>query len=184
MQHVPLPCFSVDDYLNGELKSDVRHEYVAGQVFAMGGASRRHNRIAGNFFFALRRLVGGGPCQAYMSDVKVRVKTANAFYYPDVMVGCDPGDDESPYYLTSPCLIVEVLSPSTEPIDRREKLAAYRTLPGMREYVLVAQDEKKVEVYRHGEGDEWVVEIYEAGESLRLQCVEGEIGMSDIYDGI
>lgn len=102
MRHARLSSLSVDDYLEGERKGDIRHEYVAGQMFALSGASRRHNRIALNIATRLRELAAGGPCQVYMSDVKVRVKAAGAFYYPDVMAGRDPGDEESPYYLSAP----------------------------------------------------------------------------------
>ncbi len=110
----------IDAYLQGELSSDTRHEYVAGQVFAMAGAGEAHNRIAGNLFFHLRSATRGTPCGVFISDMKVRVKAHEAFDYPDVLLTCDPDDRES-LYKTAPCLIAEVLSPSTEVIERRAK---------------------------------------------------------------
>ena len=85
----------IDAYLQGELSSDIRHEYVAGQVFAMAGAGEAHNRIAGNLFFHLRSATRGTPCGVFISGMKVRVKAHEAFYYPDVLLTCDPDDRES-----------------------------------------------------------------------------------------
>ncbi|HYN79752.1 MAG TPA: Uma2 family endonuclease, partial [Lamprocystis sp. (in: g-proteobacteria)] len=135
---------SVEEYLQGEPASPIRHEYIAGQVFAMAGAGEAHNRIAGNLFFHLRAATRGTPCGVFINDMKVRVTTHDAFYYPDVLLTCDPRDRES-LYKEAPCLIAEVLSPSTEVIDRREKLIAYRTLEALRYYLLVAQDRRRVE---------------------------------------
>ena len=154
MRHAPQPLLSVDEYLEGELTSEVRHEYVAGVAYAMVGTSRRHNRIAGNLLTHLRAAARGSPCQVFMSDLKVRVPTADAFYYPDIAVTCDPGDDQE-YYLERPCLIVEVLSPHTEAIDRREKLQAYRTLPSLQAYLLVSQEVPQVEIYERGGNGAW-----------------------------
>ncbi|MBA2617877.1 MAG: Uma2 family endonuclease, partial [Rubrobacter sp.] len=109
-----------------EKTATVRHEYVAGEVYAMTGASRRHNRIAGNVYRRLADAAAGGPCRVYMETVKLRIE--DVFYYPDVMVACGPEPDD-PYYEDDPCLVVEVVSPSTETTDRREKLAAYKRIP-------------------------------------------------------
>lgn len=138
MQQAYLPSLSIDDYLAGELASEIRHEYVDGEVYAMAGAGRAHNLIVTNIVARLRVKARGTPCLVFATDMKVRVGAWNAFYYPDVAVSCDPSDDNE-FYLTAPCLIVEVLSPSTEGIDRREKLLAHRTLESLREYVLIAQ---------------------------------------------
>nr|MBA3793598.1 Uma2 family endonuclease [Rubrobacter sp.] len=105
-----------------EKTATVRHEYVAGEVYAMTGASRRHNRIAGNVYRRLADAAAGGPCRVYMETVKLR---KDIFYYPEVMVACG-SEPENPYYEDAPCLVVEVVSPSTESTDRREKLAAYK----------------------------------------------------------
>src|SRR5215210_9413337 len=129
---------SVGGYLEGERDSEVRHEYVAGQAYAMAGASARHNRIALNIAGRLNDLLADGECEAFMSDMKVRV-APDLFYYPDVVVACDPAGGD-PYVRAEPRLVVEVLSPSTERTDRREKLAAYQSCPSLQEYALVSQD--------------------------------------------
>jgi Uma2 family endonuclease len=137
---------SVEEYLEGERDAEVRHEYVAGQAYAMAGASVRRNRIAGNIFTRLSVHLDGADCEPFISDMKVRV-APDLFYYPDVFVACDPPGGD-PYFRTEPRLVVEVLSPSTERADRREKLAAYRDCPSVREYTLVSQDGTRVELHR------------------------------------
>ncbi|MDX1252877.1 MAG: Uma2 family endonuclease [Gammaproteobacteria bacterium] len=174
---------SAEDYLEGELHSEIRHEYVAGRVFAMTGTSRAHNLIALNIATALHAHLRGGPCRVFMSDLKVRVEKADAFYYPDIAVTCHPADTQ-PYYLTHPRLIVEVLSPSTEGIDRREKLLAYQSLDSLDEYVLVAQDTVQVEVYRRdGTGGWWLYTCGE-GEELRLDAVDLVLPVAAIYQDV
>ena len=141
-----LTLISEADYLEGEKHSQIRHEYVAGYVFAMTGTSRAHNSIAINFAVALRNKTANTPCQVYMSDVKVRIPHRQTYYYPDILVGCQSDDDDD-YYLEKPCLIIEILSPSTERTDRLEKLIAYQSIPNLKAYMLVAQDKYQIEVY-------------------------------------
>lgn len=183
MHQAKLTYLDVEDYLHFEQSGEIRHEYVDGQIYAMAGASRRHNQICANLVHRLRAAVRGTPCRAYFSDVKVRVDFGNAFYYPDVMVGCDSRDNHE-LYLARPCLIIEVLSPSTENIDRREKLFAYRSLPSLREYVLIATEVKEVEVFRRDAGDEWSLTTLEMGDTLRLECIPTAISLDDIYEDI
>ena len=174
----------VDDYLRGEQDSPIRHEYVAGQTFAMAGADEAHNRIAGNLFFHLRAGTRGTPCAVFINDMKVRVMACDAFYYPDVMLSCEPGDRKA-LYKADPCLIAELLSPSTESIDRREKLIAYRTLPSLRYYLLVAQDRRWVQVYtRHAEGG-WRQTVHEDG-ALTLDCggLTLEMTLAELYEDV
>lgn len=176
----PLP---VEEYLEGEQHSEIRHEYVAGQVYAMVGAKLRHNRIVQNLAALLWHKARGGPCEVLASDMKVRVNAHDAFYYPDVVVRCGaplPGDT---LYLEDPCLVIEVLSPGTAAIDRREKLFAYRTLPSLREYVLVDSESRAVEVWRRvPEG--WLREILAEGDSLRFDCVDASLPLETIYAGV
>jgi Uma2 family endonuclease len=178
------PHISIDDYLDGEQQSDVRHEYVAGQVFAMAGAGKNHNRISLNLAFHLRAATRGTPCATFISDMKVRVQAHDAFYYPDVLLGCDPEDNE-PLYLRSPCLIAEVLSPSTEVIDRREKLLAYRALASLRYYLLVSQEQPRVEVYRRDPDGGWRYDAHDAGE-LTIDCggTPIRLNLADLYEDV
>jgi Uma2 family endonuclease len=179
----PLPAvktfISADEYIEGELHSEIRHEYIDGQVYAMGGASRAHGLIVNALAFALTPTARHRHCQLFTSDMKVRLKIADqeVFYYPDLLLSCDPTDRES-YFSSRPCLIVEVLSESTERVDRREKMLAYQTLPSLQEYVLVAQDVQRVEIYRRANG--WQVEYVESGE-IRLDCLDASVTLDAIY---
>lgn len=181
--HAHLSPLSVADYLEDELHSQVRHEYVAGRVFAMAGASEAHNLIAGNLYTALRAHLRGGGCRTFMPDMKVRVEKTQAFYYPDVLVTCDPEDTEQ-YHKSRPCLIIEVLSPATETIDRREKLLAYQALDSLKEYVLVTQDRTQIEVYRRDGAGGWWVDTYIGGEGIHLQSVGVTLPITSVYEDV
>ncbi len=135
----------IKDYLAGELLSEVRHEHIGSDIYAVVGASDRHNLIAGNLFAALRPLVRGTPCQLFMADMKVHLTVAgeDAFYYPDLMLACGPRD-RARYYQERPCLIVEVLSEATERIDR----LAYSRIDSLQEYLMLSQNEPLAESTR------------------------------------
>ncbi|MEZ5451953.1 MAG: Uma2 family endonuclease [Thiothrix sp.] len=175
---------SEQDYLEAEKHSEIRYEYVDGQVYAMAGASKRHGEIAVNISTAFRIAARQSPCKVYASDVKVRVAGRKTYYYPDVLVGCEP-DEADDYYLEKPCLIVEVLSDSTEKRDRREKLLAYMNIPTLRAYLLVAQDKPEVELfYREPEGNWWVETFNGLEASITLPCPEATLTLADVYEGI
>lgn len=168
---------SVAEYLEGESHSQVKHEYVRGRVYAMVGASKAHNRIALNIGYTLDRHLRGGPCSVFVSDVKVRI--GEIFYYPDVSVTCSPADTE-PFFNSEPSLIVEVLSATTEAVDRLDKRLAYQSLPSLREYVLVSQDRRQVELYRR-QAQGWDLEVFLAGDTVRLESIEFELPLAEIY---
>lgn len=175
----------VRDYLAAEAVSEVKHEYLAGVVYAMSGASRQHNRIAINLVAALREALRGGPCEAYLSDVRVHLSspaTGEVFYYPDVVVACDPEDNDS-HQIERPCVIIEVLSESTERIDRREKRLCYQHIASLRQYVLVAQDQLCVESLILG-GEPREVRVDSPDGSLVLSSLDLEIPLAAIYEGI
>ena len=177
------PHLSVADYLAGERDSDVRHEYVDGQAYAMAGASDRHNRIAGNIFSRLNSHLDGAECEPFISDMKIKVDEA-LYYYPDVVVTCDPPGGD-PYFRTQPRLIVEVTSPSTERIDRHEKLHAYERVESLQEYVLVSQDARLVEIHRRGARGEWTHEVLtEPHEQLALASVGLALDLGDVYRNV
>ena len=176
------PPLTIDDYLLLEEASDVRHEYVAGQVHALAGTTARHNRIALNIVARLLAGVGDGPCRVYASDMKVRVGN-NAVYYPDVMVTCEP-HAETALIMDAPCLLVEVISPSTASIDRREKLAAYRGLPSLRAYLIVEQELQRVERHwRDAEGTWQYADHTALAGAVRvpLACPDVVLALADIY---
>ena len=175
---------SEQDYLAGEKHSEIRYEYMDGQVYAMAGASKRHVVITGNVFAQLRAAAKGLPCTVYQSDMKVRTAAHKTYYYPDVVVGCED-DEASDYYLEKPCLIVEVLSDSTEKRDRREKLLAYINIPTLKAYLLVAQDQYEVEMFYREPTGSWWVETFSGLEStLTLPCPEMSLSLAEIYEGI
>ncbi len=177
------PHLSVVDYLAGEKESQVRYEYVDGQVYAMAGASDRHNRIALNLSSRLNDRTGDGPCETFMSDMKVRVDPV-LYYYPDVVVTCDPPGGDA-YLRTQPRLIIEVLSPTTERIDRHEKLRAYLQVASMREYALISQDEMRIELHRRQENEQWALETFtQPEESLTFDSVELTLTVADVYRNV
>jgi Uma2 family endonuclease len=169
---------SVEDYLAGEQESDVRHEYLDGEVYAMVGACDRHGLIALNLASLFSQRLPDR-CQVFMSDMKVRIQTAEreVFYYPDVLVSCDSRDRET-YYRQYPCLVVEVLSPHTERLDRFEKALFYRQLDTLQEYVLVSQDYRQLEVFRRA--DHWQCTTYTEGE-VPFHAIDLRVNIDAIY---
>jgi len=149
---------TVAEYLEMERKSEVRHEYLDGEIYAMSGASKRHNRIGNNLNRHLDPHLRGGPCQVFTFEVEVYIEELNTFYYPDVVVSCDPADNDE-YFVRSPVLIVGVESPTTSTIDRREKLLAYRKLSSLREYVILAQDNISATLFRLSEEGSWLSQL-------------------------
>lgn len=177
-------CISVEDYLTSEKDGEVRHEYVAGHVYAMTGAGARHGLLVTALTLLLGPSARERGCQLFTSDMKVRIRQAGeeAFYYPDLLLACEP-DDRAEYYREKPCLLSEVLSDTTERIDRREKLYAYTSgLPSLREYLLVAQDRRQVDIYRRTETD-WMHETVTEG-ALRLDCLDMDLVLDSIYEDI
>lgn len=171
---------TVEEYLRLEETARVKSEYVDGHVRAMAGASDEHNGIAVNLVLALGPAARARGCRVYASDMKLRT-SAGRFYYPDVMVVCEPEGDR--FYKTRPCLVFEVLSPSTEKEDRIEKLAAYLKLEALELYVLVDQDSRRIETYTR-EGDRWVYRVLEGGGELELPCLGGRLGLDEVYAGL
>lgn len=176
---------SVQEYLYTEPLAEYKREYLDGVVVDMAGASDRHGLIATALGATLLPLVREAGCQLFVADMKVRVQALRGtyFYYPDLMLSCDADDRESPYYRRRPCLVVEIISPSTERIDRREKLFAYQQVPGLREYLIVDSAMAAVDLYRRDKGEpgeEWDFTRCTAG-ALRLDCLDAEIALAEIY---
>ena len=171
-------------YLEGEKIAEVRHEYVDGIVYAMAGTSLRHNDIAINITSLLRPLTRGTPCKVNASDVKVRAQRSKAYYYPDVILGCQRDSTDS-HFLEKPCLIVEVTTKSTEWKDFTEKLIAYQRLASLQVYLIVAQDQPQVTLfYRDAEGAWDVTRFDDLEQTLTLPCPECTLSLADIYEGV
>ncbi len=173
---------SPEDYLTGEVEALSRHEYLGGEVYAMAGTTRLHNLIAGNAYGSLQQQLRGKPCQAYMADVKVKVEIARDtyFYYPDVMVGCDPADN-NPLFLTRPSVIMEVLSPGTERIDRREKFFIFQRLDSLQLYILIDPINREVTV--HSKADEWGATVHSGAATIDLACIGCSLTTAEIFEG-
>lgn len=148
-----------------------KHEFLAGEVYAMVGARRVHVTIAGNCFALLKAHLRGGPCRAYMADMKVEVKTAQAVFYPDVLVTCHPEDLRAETVMHHPKVIIEVLSEATAAYDRGAKFAAYRQLESLEEYALIDPDRRTIEVYRRMPGGDWLLAASESGQGLVLKSL-------------
>lgn len=183
MQQAIINYIDIDEYLEGELTSNVRHEYYDGQIYAMAGAGEKHNLICLNVASALRQKCRGSQCRTFIADMKLFIEEYNRFYYPDILLVCNPNDNHE-YYKQTPCLIVEVLSPSTETIDRREKLHSYQTIDSVQEYVLISQETQSVELYRR-EAGYWVYFLLnEPEDQLTLKCLDLNIPMQTIYEDV
>ena len=177
-----IPRISAKEYLEIERDATNKHEFVDGIVYAMAGASRRHNLISGDVFGALlNRLVP--PCQVYSSDMKVHVKasTTERFYYPDTHVSCSDLDRDDQFN-TMPVLVVEVASDSTGGYDRREKFEAYRLLPSLQEYILVQQTEILVELFRNRTG--WQPETFGATDMMTLESIGLSLPITAFYQRV
>lgn len=179
----PITFITPDEYLEGERLAEIRHEYVNGHIYAMAGASDDHNRIAGNIFGELRERLRGKRCEPFINDMKVKIPPvfADVFYYPDVMLACDPSDNAK-YYRERPTVIFEVLSPETERTDQREKAIAYHAISSLTAYVIVEQDRLALTVQRRTEAG-WHPEVLEGRSAiLRLPEVGFEISLEHIYE--
>lgn len=179
----PAGWISPEEFIEGERASEIRHEYVDGYVYAMAGASDDHNRIAGNIFAELCNLLRGHRCEPFINDMKVKIPPtfADVYYYPDVLVVCDPTDNAK-YHRERPSIIFEVISPDTERTDRREKALAYRLIPALEAYVLVEQDRCAVTVLRRLEPG-WQSETLEGPDALlKLSTIGVEIPLERIYE--
>jgi Uma2 family endonuclease len=186
MAPLALPYVTPADYLAAERKSAQKSEYINGHVYAMAGASRVHNLIALNTASELRAQLRGRPCEAYVNDMRVKVERTGMYTYPDVIGLCEEPrfEDENVDTLLNPTVIIEVLSPSTERYDRGEKFAHYRRLESLREYVLIAQDIRRIDHYRR-DGDTWVLtEVSEPESALVISSISCTLQLSDIYDRV
>ena len=175
---------TVEEYLQGEPLSELRHEFVDGEIFAMAGGLLNHNTISGNFYGEIRSHLRGKPCRVFMADALVRILAFNqdAFYYPDVMVGCDERDTHT-QFLRFPKLIIEVLSKSTERVDRSEKFLRYITIPTLEEYVLVEQKCQAVTIFRRRL--DWGQEMIDDPQGIvRLESVALELPLATFYENV
>ncbi|MGR8981833.1 MAG: Uma2 family endonuclease [Gammaproteobacteria bacterium] len=182
MKQAHTPHFDSEAYLIWEASQIEKHKYIGGEVFAMGRARREHVVDTLNIASALKQKLRGGPCQAYMTDMKLRVEKADAFYYPDVMVSCAASDHSAEQFLSQPSLIVEVLSEATAAFDRGDKFAAYRTIASLKEYVIVDIAAKRVECYRRTPDNDWLMHEYLNDDTCEFPSLGVSMTMAEIFE--
>lgn len=181
----PQPYLTPAEYLQMEEQSPVKHEYIDGQVYAMVGATDAHVTIALNLATALRSHVRGSGCRVYMADMKARIESLNRYFYPDILVTCDPRDRDSPLEKRFPCLIVEVLSDSTEAFDRGDKFADYQELDSLKEYVLISTKRQRVECFRRNAEGLWVLQPYTDRHAVfQLESIDFEGTIEALYEDV
>jgi Uma2 family endonuclease len=174
---------TIDEYFELEEASQFKHEYINGVVYAMSGPTVAHARVTGELFIAFKARLRGGPCEAFATDVMLQIRsdTDEIIYRPDLVVACNR-EEWGKNYVCNPKLVVEVLSPSTEHIDRREKATTYRAVRSIEEYVLVEQDEYRVTAHRRA--DNWTPRVYSGGEAVvELPSISLAIPLKQIYAG-
>lgn len=184
MNVVEKPIFSAEDFLAWEAGQSEKHEYLAGEVFAMAGASEAHVTIAGNLYSALRAHLRGKPCRVFISDMKLDVAAADACFYPDVFVTCALADALLKDRKREPTLIVEVLAPPMAAYDRGAKFAHYRRIESLREYVLVDTERVAVDVFRRDAAGHWVLYPAGPGETVELASVGLMLPIEVIYEEV
>ncbi len=176
--------FTPAEYLDWEEQQEFRHEYADGEIYAMTGGTLTHSEIAAQFMRALGNHLEDGNCRLFTSDAKVQIAASNSFFYPDISVTCDERDRSASKFISYPCLIIEVLSPSTEAYDRGDKFSLYRRSPDLQEYVLVSTKKICLDLYRRDEGGRWEFISYAPGDLVELKSINFSCPIERIYKGI
>lgn len=177
------PRYTLDQYLHLEAMSNVRHEFLDGEIFGMAGGTPEHGRIAANIIMLLGMRTSQRRCAVFTSDVRVRVAATGLDTYPDVTVVCGRLEHDAldPQAMANPTLLVEVTSPSTEAYDRGEKLNHYQRIPSLQEVAIVAHGERRVDVWVRDPRGQWTAERFGAAESVYLRSIDATLPLDDIY---
>jgi len=174
---------TLEEYLEGEELSDVRHDYLAGELFPVENATGNHNRVAGNLFARLHVHLAGTACEPFMNNMKLvmRGQLDDFAYYPDIMVACDPSDNHR-LYRERPTVLAEVESPSTSRNDQREKYYAFRELPSLEDYLTLSQDKIGGRIARRS--NSWLWEVLGENDHLSLPSLNFSVPLRDLYDRV
>ena len=183
MNAVPQAKMSLEAFLVWENAQPERHEFHRGDVFAMVGARRTHGTIVGNLMRELGNQLKGSPCRPFTDGMKIQI-ASDTILYPDVFVTCDKADHATEMIFRAPMVVFEVLSPSTQGYDRSQKFALYRRLPALREYVLIDPETRRVEAFRRGSDDLWVLHDMSETAVLQLPALGVEIALAEVFDGV
>lgn len=187
MSSQPTTYLTPEEYLAIERKAESKSEYINGEIVAMTGASRQHNLIVVNIAGELRQQLRGRPCEIYSNDMRVRIPSTRLYTYPDLVVVCGEPQFEDDYLdtLLNPTLIIEVLSESTEGYDRGKKFGFYRTIPSLAEYLLIAQDEQRVEQYAKQPDGRWLLSEYRSTDDVaELASIQCQLALTEVYDKV
>lgn len=178
------PKLTPEEYFVWEEKQLLRHEYLNGEIYAMGGGTQNHGRIASNIIFIVKSHLRGGGCQVGNSDCRVNILETNDYVYPDVSVTCNDSDRTATQAIQYPCLIVEVLSPSTANYDRGDKFRLYRRNPSLQDYVLVDAEKIAIDLYRKNDRGNWEIFNYQAGDNIELRSIDLSFPIESVYEDI
>ena len=178
------PKLTPEEYFIWEEKQLLRHEYLNGEVYAMSGGTQNHGRIASNIIFIFKGHLRGGGCQVGNSDCRVNIFETKNYIYPDVSVTCDHDDLTAIQAIQYPCLIVEVLSPSTASYDRGDKFRLYRRNPSLQDYVLVDAEKIAIDLYRKNDRGNWEIFNYQSGDNIELQSIDLSFPIESVYEDI
>ena len=178
------PQLTPEEYFIWEEKQLEKHEYIDGEVYAMSGGSVNHGRIAIKFITIFDTHLENSGCIIGNSDIKINILKTNNYTYPDVSVTCDNRDKNTPNYFTYPCLIVEVLSVSTEAYDRGGKFRMYRNNPILQDYLLVSSTSIEMDLYHQKNNGEWVIINYQAGDTVELKSINFSFVIEQVYRGL
>lgn len=176
--------FTPEEYFAWEEQQLERHELIDGRVYAMTGGTRNHSDIAGNFLAIIKPHLRGSGCKTYNPDCRVNILNTTNYIYPDLSVTCDPRDTSSAEYISYPCLIVEVLSKSTEAYDRGKKFEKYRRNPNLVDYVLVSSDEMAIDIYHKNDAGDWLILSYRVGDRVELKSINLSLPIEQFYEEI
>jgi Uma2 family endonuclease len=178
------PRLTPTEYLEWEEQQEFRHEYVDGEVYAMTGGTLNHSEIAGNFTSILKNHLQGSGCHVLNSDAKVQILESNSYLYPDVSVTCDDRDRRATKFISYPCLIVDVLEPTTEAYDRGDEFALYRRSTTLQDYAVVSTNAMRVDLDRRNERGRWEILSFDAGDVIELPSVNLSVPVAQIYEDI
>ena len=176
--------FTPEEYFIWEEQQLEKHELIDGRVYGMTGGTRNHSDVAGNFLAIIKPHLRGSGCKTYNSDCRVNVLNTDNYIYPDLSVTCDQRDNSSAQYITYPCLIVEVLSPSTEAYDRGKKFEMYRQNPNLVDYVLASSEEMAIDMYHKNEAGDWLILSYRPGDVVELKSIGFSVAIEEFYEEV
>ena len=178
------PKLTPEEYFDWEEKQLEKHEYIDGQIYAMSGGSKNHSLISVRFIALFANHLEGSGCETGNSDLRVNIVETSDYTYPDISVTCDERDKTTTQFITYPCLIVEVLSDSTEAYDRGGKFKLYRNNPALKDYLLVSSTRIEMDLYHKNENGDWLILTFKEGDKVTLKSIDLSFPIEQVYRGL